>query len=322
MRLARFAGGNSAMNKFRERLGTLSISAHAPLLDAFRELTPRFAASMDEDAPHKLGIGIDGRLSSCLCNQEQLESPAFQRTLEAMRQEAGRMHRKHWEWAFVARALEERGMLVPGRRGMGFAVGQEPLTSFFCSRGCRILATDVAASQALQAGWVATGQHAASLSALNCFGIATSETMERLASFREVDMRALPSDLPRVDFLWSACAMEHLGDLRKGMDFVLRSFDLLEPGGVAVHTTEFNLDSDWTTIGSGADSIYRRCDLEQLGAAIEAKGGSVRFDFREGKLPADLHVDRPPYRQEVHLRLEMFGYRCTSFGLIFEKPVR
>lgn len=323
MRLQPNSLGKEAIDRFRVRLGGLGVPMHSPLLDAFRELEPLAREGRSDDASSlsdRLGIGSDGLLASCVCNQEQMDSPAFQGWMEVMRQNPRHMHRKQWEWAFVAQALHERGMLAPGRRGIGFAVGQEPLASLFCARGCRILATDVEAEQASGAGWVATGQHADSLAALNKFKLADPAVLRELASFRAVDMRAIPDDLGRVDFLWSACAFEHLGDLRAGMDFVSRSFDLLEPGGVAVHTTEYNLDSDWTTIGVGSDAIYRRCDLEEIARGIRAKGGMVRLDFREGNMSADIHVDRPPFKQDVHLRLELFGYRCTSFGLILERP--
>lgn len=323
MRLQPNAFGKESIDRFRVRLGGLGVPMHRPLLDAFRELEPLAMEGRVDDSSslsERLGIGSDGLLASCMCNQEQMLSPDFRRWMLAMRQDPGHMHRKQWEWAFVAQALHERGMLVPGRRGMGFAVGQEPLTSLFCAWGCRILATDVEAEHASGAGWVATGQHAESLAALNKLGLADPQVLRELASFRAVDMRAIPDDLGRVDFLWSACAFEHLGDLRAGMDFVSRSFDLLEPGGVAVHTTEFNLDSDWTTIGVGSDAVYRRCDLEEIARGVRAKGGRVRLDFREGNLPADLHVDQPPFKQDIHLRLELFGYRCTSFGLILERP--
>jgi hypothetical protein len=39
------------------------------------------------------------------------------------------MHRKLWEWCAIAQVLEERGMLTADRKGIGFAVGQEPLAS-------------------------------------------------------------------------------------------------------------------------------------------------------------------------------------------------
>ena len=52
------------------------------------------------------------------------------------------LHRKMWEWLFIAEALRERGMLAAGRSGLGFGVGQEPLVALFAAAGCDVVATD------------------------------------------------------------------------------------------------------------------------------------------------------------------------------------
>ncbi len=52
------------------------------------------------------------------------------------------LHRKMWEWLFIAEALRERGMLAAGRRGLGFGVGQDPLVALFAAEGCDVVATD------------------------------------------------------------------------------------------------------------------------------------------------------------------------------------
>ena len=57
--------------------------------------------------------------------------------------------------------------------------------------------------------------------------------------FSVVDMNAVPEDLRDFDFSWSSGAVEHLGTLGAGADFVLAQMDCLRPGGVSVHTTEF-----------------------------------------------------------------------------------
>ena len=54
-------------------------------------------------------------------------------------------------------------------------------------------------------------------------------------------MNAVPDDLGRFDLVWSSCALEHLGTPQAGLDFIMRTLDLLEPGGLAVHTTELEL---------------------------------------------------------------------------------
>lgn len=313
-----------ALAGLRARLGRLATVANADVIEAFAELDAAWT-------PFRLGCGgalhadwpgrlTDGMLSSGLCNERILRTSEFCQWVRLIGGDPSLMHRKHWEWAFVAQALGERGMLAAGRRGLGFAVGREALPSLFAAHGCQILATDVSGDQDPDSAWIQAGQHASSLASLHKQDLLTEEEFRARTAFQAVDMRNIPQDLAGFDFHWSACALEHLGSLQAGKDFVQRSYDLLAPGGVAVHTTEYNMDSDWTTIGVGGDIVFRRADIEEIARGIRDRGGRVTLDFRAGRMPADLHVDRPPYRLDPHLRLEIGGYRCTSFGFILEKP--
>ena len=47
------------------------------------------------------------------------------------------VHRKVWEWAFIIDVLKKYGMLSSGMRGVGFAVGNEPLPSIFSGGGVK-----------------------------------------------------------------------------------------------------------------------------------------------------------------------------------------
>ena len=78
------------------------------------------------------------------------------------------LHRKMWEWLFICEALFERGMLRPGRRGLGFGVGKEPLVALFASMGVEVLATDLDPERAREQGWTETGdEYAGERAALN-----------------------------------------------------------------------------------------------------------------------------------------------------------
>jgi hypothetical protein len=140
------------------------------------------------------------------------------------------LHRKLWEYCYIAQALHERDMLRSGRRGLGFAVGQEPLSSLLASLGCEIVATDLAVEEAVEGDWVATDQHATSLEVLNQRGICPDELFRDRVSLRYVDMRNIPGDLRDFDFVWSACALEHLGSLNLGEQFVYESLRCVKPG--------------------------------------------------------------------------------------------
>lgn len=255
-------------------------------------------------------------LTSCACTQRQLESEPFQHWLPALG-EPPRLHRKLWEWCYIAEALRERGMLGPGRRGLGFAVGTEPLVAAFANLGCTILASDLHADDAVQGNWIATDQHADGVQALNRRGLCPPEEFARRVSFRAVDMRNLPQDLGTFDFVWSSCSIEHLGSISAGIRFIHEMTRCLRPGGVAVHTTEFNVESDDATLDSGQDVIFRRRDLLAMKAILEAGGHTVSpLDFHTGDGPADAVVDEPPYEGLPHLKLRLGGFVSTSFGLI------
>ncbi|MFZ4479526.1 MAG: FkbM family methyltransferase [Rhodoferax sp.] len=314
----------SSLKGLRDRLGRRDQymdRAWADRLGKLDKLWRPFRLDPASDPhPEYLGVSRDGRLLSCPCNQEQILSNSFKHLLGEMGKCSTHLHRKHWEWGFIAQALKERGMLAPGKHGLGFAVGQEPLPSYFASYGCEILATDLDLEKAKNTGWIETKQHSASLAALNTLGLISDEDFQRQVLFQSVDMNKIPHDIGTFDFQWSSCSFEHLGSIELGKQFIWNSYSFLRPGGIAVHTTEYNLDSDWLTMGIGGSVIFRRADLEEIAEGIRERGGRIGFDFREGNLRGDRHVDLPPYSSEVHLRLELFGYRCTSFGLIIEKP--
>lgn len=229
------------------------------------------------------------------------------------------VHRKMWEWLFICEALSEGGMLREGRRGLGFGVGREPLVALFASLGCRITATDLEPQQAVAAGWTATGdEYTGGTAGLNEHGLCDAGEFEERVDFRFVDMNALPDDLGGFDFAWSSCAFEHLGSLEQGLAFVERQMDCLRPGGLAVHTTEYNLSSADDTVATGGTVLYRRRDIEELAARLSSAGHRIVCDFTEGDSPADRHVDLPPF-SDTHLRTMLGEYVTTSVALVIEK---
>ncbi len=238
-----------------------------------------------------------------------------------LRERPMHLHRKVWEYCYITQALHERDLLRPGMRGLGFAVGREPLTALFASLGCEIVATDLAVEEAAKGGWVETSQHAESLEALNGRGICPSDLFRQRVSFRVVDMRHIPDDLGIFDFTWSACSLEHLGSGARGEQFIFDSLSVVKPGGFAVHTTEYNVSSNRKTITDGGTVLYRRRDLEQIAMRLHAAGHLIEVDFALGHMPADSIIDRVPYRHENHLKLELGGYIVTSFGLIIQRAL-
>ena len=128
-------------------------------------------------------------------------------------------------------------------------------------------------------------------------------------------MNALPDDLPRVDFVWSACALEHLGSLRHGLDFIVHSMRYLRPGGIALHTTELNLSSNDETLESPELSLYRWRDIEELEYRLNRDGHRLLpVNRHPGSKELDHYVDLPPYTRR-HVKLRVDRYTITSLGL-------
>jgi len=250
------------------------------------------------------------------CTFAQMSS-ATHASIAADLGEAPHRHRKLWEYCFIIQALHEGGAIGPGRHGLGFGVGREPIASHLAARGCHILATDLDAGEAAERGWVDTGQHSDALDTLNERGLCPPEEFARLVSFRPLDMRAIPAELDGgFDFTWSSCAFEHLGSIRAGLHFIRDQMRCLRPGGLAVHTTELNLSSNRLTIHSGPTVLFRRRDIEALARDLRHSGHHLELCFDLGHCPPDAYVDEPPYGGDSHLRLRLGAYTTTSFGLI------
>ncbi len=258
--------------------------------------------------------------TATLCRQSSFEEPYF--SFWAARLGEGlRYHRKLWEFVFICQVLWERGAVKPGARGLGFGVGLEPLPAFFASEGCEVVATDLSPDRAVAAGWAQSAQYAIEKEALKRPLVCPDDTLfERNVSLRHCDMNAIPSDLTDFDFCWSACALEHLGSIEKGLDFVVNSVGCLKPGGWAVHTTEFNLGSNEETVDEMSTVLFRRRDLEGLAERLNAAGHHAAvFDFEPGHGVLDQYVDLPPYRGEPHLAAALTGFAATSIGIIVQR---
>jgi 2-polyprenyl-3-methyl-5-hydroxy-6-metoxy-1,4-benzoquinol methylase len=256
-------------------------------------------------------------LRSQACTQAQVESPEY-RALATIIDRRPLIHRKQWEWCFILQALDEHGCIGPGRRGLGFGVGIEPLTPYLASHGCEIVATDLGQDSVEAAHWAASDQHAENLDALNQDGLCPPERFAELVRFRPVDMRHVPDDLRDFDFTWSSCAMEHLGTLEAGAEFFLRQIECLRPGGVGVHTTEYNVSSNDATVDAGSTVLYRRVDLERLAERVRDLGHEMELTFGLGRGAHDRHLDRQPFT-DSHLKIEQDGFAITSFGLIVRR---
>lgn len=268
-------------------------------------------------------------LGSTVCRYEHLHAPWFTKWNAKLGSHQihpvnpGLSYRKIWEWCAITEVLHSRGMLASDRKGLGFAVGSEALPALFAAYGVEVLATDLAPDLS-QEHWLATGQHAASVDGLYREDLLNRSDFDRLVSFQHADMRTLQG-LPctTFDFVWSSCSLEHLGTIEDSFRFIEAAMDLLKPGGIAVHTTEYNVSSNEDTILEGNEVIFRRQDIERIDHRLRNKEcGLDRVDFYPGNHEHDLACDNPPFLKNgrMHLKLRLFGYVTTSILFIAFKP--
>lgn len=241
-------------------------------------------------------------------------------------------HRKLWELCFVLQALYEGDVIRHGARALGFGCGTEIIPSYLAARGVSVTATDLPIDDASSLGWVATNQHTEHLDQAFHPHLVGRDQFDALVSLRYVDMNAIPDDLAGYDFCWSICALEHLGSIQQGLDFIANSLKTLVPGGISVHTTEFNIRGDGPTIDNWPTVLFQRQHFVELAERLTAEGHSVApFDFSLGSQPMDRFVDVPPWQHQLpadmnawlgdsaHLKLSVDGFVSTCFGIIVKR---
>jgi SAM-dependent methyltransferase len=242
-------------------------------------------------------------------------------------------HRKLWEFSFVLQALWERGMIGEGKQGLGFGCGHEPVPSYLASKGVQLTVTDMPPDEAKLKGWMSSSQHTTTIDSLFMPHLLDRATFDRNIALRYVDMNEIPDDLTGYDFCWSVCALEHLGSIAAGLAFVRHSLATLRPGGVAIHTTEFNFLDDNQTIDNWPTVLFQRRHFTRLAEELSKEGHDVgKLDFSIGDKPLDKFIDVPPYAHDwppplalewgdspAHLKISIDGFASTCFGLIVSK---
>lgn len=254
--------------------------------------------------------------------QREIDTPEFRAWTPRLK-EVQAYHRKLWEFAFVADVLHREDRLRPGLHGLGFAVGREPLPSLFASLGVIVTATDQPLDMAAASRWDVSGQYARTLDDCYVPAIVARDVFAARVGFCYADMRALTDAFDGgFDFTWSCGSFEHLGSIDAGVEFIVQQMRCLKPGGVAVHTTEYNVCSNDRTLEQPDVVVFRRRDLERLADRLRADGHRVELSFDCGNGPHDYWIDRPPYQSSVHLKLAVpsadasFDCITTSYGLV------
>jgi SAM-dependent methyltransferase len=312
-------------------LGLVTHDLHALRLSV-KALGYRVAREMATVLPNK-DISGEPRvhdLGSRASTQADIETPWFVYWCRLL-QVPPLYHRKLWEFAWALQCLHEAGMLQAGKRGIGFGCGEEPLPSYLASIGVDSVATDLHPEQVVGKGWAETGQHAASLDKLFYGDIVDRTRFSQRVSLQYVDMNQIDSRFDgQFDFAWSICAMEHLGSIDAGLRFVEESLRCVRPGGIVVHTTEYNYSDPDETIDHWETVLFQRKHFEQLRERLAARGHEMlRPDYDAGEGILDEFIDVPPFApgrgyidrstwgqvQAAHLKLSVLGFPSTCFGI-------
>lgn len=264
-------------------------------------------------------------IRSQLVTERQFNSPLYLKWCKEMKEKV-RYHRKQWELVYTLQALDRVGLLREGRRGLGFGVGKEPLPAVMAKFGCRILATEINIESPHGAGWVTNTTVEQELNRLNDRRICNPKAFRSRVQYRDVDMNHIPQDLVGFDFVWSCCSLEHVGSLGLATDFIFKSLECLKPGGVAVHTTEFNVFPAIFTVTKGSTVFFRRKDILKLSERLLSAGHTLSINFHGGRGALDRHIDFPPHSEDKHLKLFVTKRGrmivATSIGLIIRKAKR
>lgn len=251
---------------------------------------------------------------SQLPTYSQFLEPEYQFWCSEFKQ-APREHRKQWEHVYCMAALRKAGMLRPGMRGVGFGCGKEPLASVMAKYGCMVTTSDYPQEVS---SWNQTGQQSFDLRDLWHEQAVDWETFKSRVEFRPVDMNNIPTDFyGQYDFAYSSCALEHIGSISHGLNFIINSMKCLKPGGYAIHTTELNLSDTVGTLESPGLSFFRKSDIEKL---LQFRHFQViPINWSLGHRPEDDLVDFYPFNGLPHIRLSVMGRVITSIGLIIRK---
>lgn len=348
----RFARIDRKLTRLNRRLNALALAQSeaaaaaappaaetAPALGTREEIELRQARLLGrvDVSEHNAGGRIPSfsRLECQAASARQCEDPEFlalaDRLLDGSNELAlGPYHRKLWEWAYIAKAVGDAGLLRPGATAAGFGVGREPLPAYLAAHGVTVLATDQGMDGGTSEGWAGTGQLMGGLASLSRPRLLPDADLAALVTARDMDMNAVPDDIGSFDITWSSCVIEHLGSPQRGLDFVLEACRMLKPGGIAVHTTELELAPQAETRDYGHCAVYRLADLTAFGERLAAEGFEADFNFYVAmETPRDRWISMAaqpegagafPDVGGAHLKLALHDSVTTSFGLLVRRP--
>jgi FkbM family methyltransferase len=237
--------------------------------------------------------------------------------------DAPRLHSKQFQnYAIMEAANSILDLGSTNVKAIGFGVGIEPIPAGLAKLGFDVLATDYLDGE-IAYEWKNTDQLVSSPEDLNGRGILTKSEFMSKVKFMNMDMNKIPLEFDnRFDFVWSSCALGHIGGYQNGLDFILRSVELLKPGGIALHTTELDVSPGESKFESPTLSLYRERDLRELINNLKSRGYQVDQFSNDGKWDgqSERFVDREPWGDRPHIRIQVLGREVLSLVLKIQRP--
>ena len=261
--------------------------------------------------------------TSQLCTSNQFFEEEYDYWISKLNS-AKKFSRKQWEFVFIAQVLKKNNKLTRDSFGLGFGCGKEPLPALFAEYGVKSLATDLSLEESKDLGWIKTNQHASHLLDLyetSSFKLNYHEFKNKV-NFEFVNMNKIPEKyFEKFDFVQSSCSLEHLGSISYGIDFILNSLKCLKKGGIAVHTTEFNVSSNEETLNDKDCCIFRKKDFDLLEIKIPKNFKIKKINYNLGENRIDSYVDHPPFNINPHLKVKIKDFSSTSVGIIISRSL-
>ena len=284
------------------------------LSDIHRGKIPNFSNDYLPSSPN---------LKSEVISERRFLEPDFFYWMKYLR-EKPKLHNKQFQfYAIMDRAfsiVKDSETKFP--TAIGFGVGKEPIPSALVALGYKVIATDYLDGEIAEA-WRSTGEQSETFLDLNQRKIVPDAKFLSSCTFRNMDMNAIPSDLhASFDFVWSSCALGHIGSYEKGLAFILNSLKLLKPGGWAVHTTELDRSNLTEKFESPNLSFYKFSDLEAVLEEAERQGFvALQIEKRPWDGRSEKYVVSEPWKKKPHLRIEIFGREINSVVIQIQRPL-
>jgi FkbM family methyltransferase len=165
------------------------------------------------------------------------EHPLIRRALQTLHlQNKEGYSQRHWEFAMAYAALETLGYLLPGKTGVSFGAGREPLIYAISRHVRKLFATDLYHSQSnwKEAQTSSPRDHVLTNPLLDSFNPDSIEVLD-------MDMRHPVMENESVDFAYSISSMEHIGSDVDFLQHLSEVRRILKKDGVYLLTTTLQL---------------------------------------------------------------------------------